>query len=183
MLRVDLRTAMACIVLGAATGQPATAQTALTAQSHQIPPGASASSLEGAACQANAKMLSGACHPFYNDQVPIINQFPNISGNTWRCGFRNNTGATQTVWVYTVCAAPSPATAVRLVNMIPASLSGETNQDSEPFLAVDGGDPNRMVGSAFTRTRMPARPAGRRSTPLRMVAIPGCYARLCQATE
>jgi hypothetical protein len=151
MLRAYLRTTIACIALGAATGQPATAQTSVTAQSHQIAPGASAGNLEGAACQANAKMISGACHPFYNDQVPIINQFPNITGNTWRCGFRNNTGATRTVWVYTLCAEPGPVTTgVRLVNMIPASLSSETNQDSEPFLAVDRGDPSRIVGSAFT---------------------------------
>jgi hypothetical protein len=45
-------------------------------------------------------------------------------------------------------AADEPA--VKLVNMIPATLSGETNQDSEPFLAVDLADPRRMIGSAFT---------------------------------
>ena len=48
-------------------------------------------------------MLSGACHPFYNDQVTIINQFPNQSANTWRCGFKNNTNTTQTVYIYTLC--------------------------------------------------------------------------------
>jgi hypothetical protein len=97
-------------------------------------------------------MIAGACHPFYNDQVPIINQFPNISLNTWRCGFKNNTAAPVTVWVYTLCGQPEPepVAAVRLVNMIPASLSGETNQDSEPFLGVDRDDPRRMIASAFT---------------------------------
>jgi hypothetical protein len=49
-------------------------------------------------------MISGACHPFYNDRVTIINQFPNISANTWRCGFKNNTAFNVTVWIYTVCA-------------------------------------------------------------------------------
>ena len=39
---------------------------------------------------------------------------------------------------------------VLLVNMIPRSLSGETEQDSEPSLAVDPSDPNQIVGSAFT---------------------------------
>jgi hypothetical protein len=34
--------------------------------------------------------------------------------------------------------------------MIPSSFSGETNQDSEPFLALDRSNPNRMVGTAFT---------------------------------
>lgn len=37
-----------------------------------------------------------------------------------------------------------------VVNMIPAVFSGESNQDSEPNLAVDPADPNRLVGSAFT---------------------------------
>jgi hypothetical protein len=54
MLRAYLRTTIACIALGAATGQPATAQTSVTAQSHQIAPGASAGNLEGAACEAIA---------------------------------------------------------------------------------------------------------------------------------
>jgi hypothetical protein len=39
---------------------------------------------------------------------------------------------------------------VRVVNMIPASLSGETNQDSETKLAVAADDQRLMVGSAFT---------------------------------
>jgi hypothetical protein len=37
-----------------------------------------------------------------------------------------------------------------VVNMIPAVFSGESNQDSEPNLAVDPADPRRIVGSAFT---------------------------------
>ena len=38
----------------------------------------------------------------------------------------------------------------RLVNMIPQNRSGERNQDSEPTLAIDPNDYNRMAGSAFT---------------------------------
>jgi hypothetical protein len=44
-------------------------------------------------------------------------------------------------------AASSP---VKLVDLIPASLSGETNQDSEPFLAIQTANPQVMVASAFT---------------------------------
>ena len=36
------------------------------------------------------------------------------------------------------------------VNMIPASASGETYQDSEPFLAVSPANPNIIVATAFT---------------------------------
>src|SRR5438309_6265324 len=39
---------------------------------------------------------------------------------------------------------------VKLVDLIPASLSGETNQDSEPFLAIQTANPQIMVASAFT---------------------------------
>src|SRR5437879_5174326 len=46
-----------------------------------------------------------------------------------------------------VYASPTP---VKLVDIIPASLSGETNQDSEPFLAIQTANPQIMVASAFT---------------------------------
>lgn len=39
---------------------------------------------------------------------------------------------------------------VLVVNMIPLSLSGETNQDSEPNIAVNPANPLQIVGSAFT---------------------------------
>jgi hypothetical protein len=39
---------------------------------------------------------------------------------------------------------------IRVVNMTPNALSNETNQDSEPNLAVSPTDPLRIVGSAFT---------------------------------
>ena len=77
--------------------------TTLTYQSHPIAAGVAAGNLEGAACPAPYKMISGACHPLYNDHVTIINQFPNIAANTWRCGFKNNTTAAVTVYIYTLC--------------------------------------------------------------------------------
>jgi hypothetical protein len=43
---------------------------------------------------------------------------------------------------------------VRVVNMIPASLSGESHQDSEPNLAVNPSNPTDMVGTAFTPAPM-----------------------------
>ena len=44
----------------------------------------------------------------------------------------------------------APSTGILVVNMIPASLSGETNQDSEPFLAVHSTNAQLMAASAFT---------------------------------
>src|SRR6202171_5349760 len=48
-----------------------------------------------------------------------------------------------------VGAGAAPAHA-KVVDLIPASLSGETNQDSETFLAVKAANPQVMVASAFT---------------------------------
>lgn len=39
---------------------------------------------------------------------------------------------------------------ISVVNMIPQSLSGETNQDSEPNLAINPNNPLQMVATAFT---------------------------------
>jgi hypothetical protein len=47
-------------------------------------------------------------------------------------------------------AAPASPLQVKVVDLIPASLSGETNQDSEPFLAIQTANPQVMVASAFT---------------------------------
>ena len=88
----------------AATPALVTFSTTLTFRNYSIGPFGSAGTLEGASCPASSKMISGACHPLFNPQVAIINQFPNIPLNTWRCGFKNNTGATVTVFVYTLCA-------------------------------------------------------------------------------
>src|SRR4051794_35357669 len=84
---------------GAEGGLTVALTTTLTSRSHQIGAGASALNLEGTSCTAPNKMISGACHPFYNPSVTIINQFPNIALNTWRCGFKNNTASTVTVWI------------------------------------------------------------------------------------
>src|SRR5258708_22367823 len=46
--------------------------------------------------------------------------------------------------------AAAAAAAVLVVNMIPQSLSGETNQDSEPTLAVNPTNPSQIAASAFT---------------------------------
>src|SRR5437764_1305574 len=46
------------------------------------------------------------------------------------------------------------AATLLLVNMIPNSLSGETEQDSEPMLAVNPNNPQQLVGSAFTPNPM-----------------------------
>ena len=42
------------------------------------------------------------------------------------------------------------ADVITVVNMIPSSLSGETNQDSEPNLAVNPANPREMAATAFT---------------------------------
>src|SRR4051812_38173713 len=39
---------------------------------------------------------------------------------------------------------------ITVVNMIPRSLSGETNQDSEPNIAVNPANPMQIAASAFT---------------------------------
>jgi Papain-like cysteine protease AvrRpt2 len=100
------------LLLALLAERPAVAQTSLTVRSYTIGAGASSGNLDGAVCPAPTKMISGACHPFYSDQVPIINQYPNVAGNTWRCGFKNNTAATASVYVYTLCAASLTSTSV-----------------------------------------------------------------------
>ncbi len=45
---------------------------------------------------------------------------------------------------------PPPPAGVRVVDMIPASLSGETWQDAEPFLTTFASNPNILAASAFT---------------------------------
>lgn len=47
-------------------------------------------------------------------------------------------------------ARKAAGAAVLLVNMIPRSLSGEENQDSEPSIAVNPANPLQIAGSAFT---------------------------------
>jgi hypothetical protein len=43
---------------------------------------------------------------------------------------------------------------IKVVNMIPQSLSGETNQDSEPNIAVNPANPLQIAASAFTPSPM-----------------------------
>jgi hypothetical protein len=50
---------------------------------------------------------------------------------------------------------------ILVVNMIPAALSGETNQDSEPNLAVNPTNPQQIAASAFTPN-----PAGAGKAPI-----------------
>src|SRR5437667_1409329 len=45
---------------------------------------------------------------------------------------------------------PPPPAGVRVVDMVPASLSGETWQDAEPFLTTFASNPNILAASAFT---------------------------------
>jgi hypothetical protein len=47
-------------------------------------------------------------------------------------------------------ASEGHAAQVTVVNMIPNAQSGETNQDSEPNLAVNPANPSQVAGSAFT---------------------------------
>ena len=63
--------------------------------------------------------------------------------------------------------APSGGPTVTVVNIIPRSLSGETNQDSEPNIAVNPQNPNEIVATAFTPD-----PAGGNLAPL-FVSVDG----------
>ena len=45
---------------------------------------------------------------------------------------------------------PAKLAGIRVVDLIPASLSGETWQDAEPFLALYASNPRLMAASAFT---------------------------------
>jgi hypothetical protein len=58
-------------------------------------------------------------------------------------------------------AKAAAAPGVLVVNMIPRSLSGETNQDSEPHIAVNPDNPQEIAASAFTPD-----PMGGASAPL-----------------
>ncbi len=54
----------------------------------------------------------------------------------------------------------------RLVNMIPQNRSGEQNQDSEPTLAIDPNNYNRMAGSAFTWDNLTQSPMVTATAPI-----------------
>src|SRR5216117_1982968 len=61
-----------------------------------------------------------------------------------------------TVALYAACDGatrqppPAKVAGVRVVDVIPLSLSGETWQDAEPFLALYASNPRIMAASAFT---------------------------------
>ncbi|SPF53167.1 hypothetical protein SBA4_5470009 [Candidatus Sulfopaludibacter sp. SbA4] len=65
-----------------------------------------------------------------------------------------------------LAASPGGPT-VTVVNIIPRSLSGETNQDSEPNIAVNPQNPDQIVATAFTPD-----PAGGNLAPL-FVSVDG----------
>jgi hypothetical protein len=56
-----------------------------------------------AACPAGRQIFTGSCHPGGVTTNVIINQYPNLDANAWRCGFRNTGGAASTVYTYAVC--------------------------------------------------------------------------------
>jgi hypothetical protein len=58
--------------------------------------------------------------------------------------------ATAFLFLCIVCITRADEVKITVVDMIPKSVSGETNQDSEPNLAVNPANPLQIAGSAFT---------------------------------
>jgi hypothetical protein len=54
----------------------------------------------------------------------------------------------------------------RLVNMIPNSWSGDTNQDAEPTITIDPNNFSRMAGSAFTWDNVTGSPMVTAAAPI-----------------
>jgi len=54
------------------------------------------------------------------------------------------------VFLVTFCISTSIAQVINVINMVPNSLSNETNQDSEPNLSINPNNPLELVGTAFT---------------------------------
>src|SRR2546430_6404121 len=67
---------------------------------------------------------------------------------------------------------PAKLAGVRVVDLIPLSLSGETWQDAEPFLALYASNPKLLAASAFT-------PKDRKSTRLNSSHSQISYAVFC----
>src|SRR6267142_1679745 len=57
-----------------------------------------------------------------------------------------------------VSFAPAVKAQVSLVNMTPQNRSGETNQDSEPTIAINPSNKLQLVGTAFTWDNMTGTP-------------------------
>lgn len=55
-----------------------------------------------------------------------------------------------TFWAALVLAAPAGFGQITVVDIIPQSLSGESNRDSEPNVAVNPANPQEIAASAFT---------------------------------
>lgn len=73
------------------------------------------------------------------------------------------------VGVVVVClaaAVPAAAQGVRLVNMVPNSRSGETNQDAEPTITVDPNNFSRLAGAAFTWDNLAGGPMSTATAPI-----------------
>src|SRR2546426_9370422 len=64
---------------------------------------------------------------------------------------------------------PARPAGVRGVDLIPRSLSGETWQDAEPFLALYASNPKLMAASAFT-----PHPRGSQSATAPLFVSDGC---------
>jgi hypothetical protein len=121
--------------------------TSLTVRSHSIPANGQVNSAEGGSCPTATTMLSGACHPGFSDQMILVNQYPNIAARTWRCGFRNNSGAAQTAWIYTLCAADAPTTpppVVKSLSVARYTTTPLTNADTDRILT----DASRVARTA-----------------------------------
>ncbi|MCB1764174.1 MAG: hypothetical protein KDI27_13680, partial [Gammaproteobacteria bacterium] len=127
-------TASAVFTLTIPIAAPAVANTTLTFKSYSIDAGSSASNLDGSACPAGYDMVSGSCHPGYSDQVRIINQYPNQSADTWRCGFRNNSSSTRTAWVYTLCDQAGPTGILHQVQVSRYTTTSLTNARADEIL-------------------------------------------------
>lgn len=69
--------------------------------------------------------------------------------------------------LFVLCSMSVPSFAQsRLVNMVPNSRSGETNQDAEPTITVDPNHPNRLAGSAFTWDNLTGGPMVTATAPI-----------------
>ena len=69
--------------------------------------------------------------------------------------------------LFVLCSMAAPSFAQsRLVNMVPNSRSGETNQDAEPTITVDPNHANRLAGSAFTWDNLTGGPMVTATAPI-----------------
>lgn len=73
-----------------------------------------------------------------------------LAATSQYCGGATNVASQATSSGSADQSATAAAPTIGIVDMIPESLSHETNQDSEPFLAVSLKDPKLMAASAFT---------------------------------